>query len=97
MADIHDLVTEEQLADLEQANVEFLDDPEPLVHKGNENWDYYVKIHVDESVNQLISPPLCPNCGVKMDDEYYPDQLGGTMHYWCPGCGENVRITRSRE
>jgi predicted RNA-binding Zn-ribbon protein involved in translation (DUF1610 family) len=55
-----------------------------------------VLVFVDVDVNDLLSPPLCGNCGALMDYDYFPGQEDGVTLYVCPNCGEQVRRWTSR-
>lgn len=91
MADIRGLLTEEQVDQLMDAGYE-------VNEIGPGNADLLgISVFVDADVNDLLSPPLCGNCGTLMDWDYFPDQEGGTTLYVCPNCGEQVRVVLDRE
>jgi len=85
MADIEGIVTTEQLDSLMDAGYHVTAQPD-------ENGLHRVSVFVNADVNELLSPPLCANCGALMHHNYFPDQEGGTSLYVCPDCGEQVRI-----
>ena len=91
MAYIEGIVSREQLEELRAAGYD-------IVHsldKGQD--DFEVEVFVTCDVNDLLSPPLCANCGAYMEHRYYPDQEGGTMMYVCPECDRQERIVVDSE
>jgi len=90
MAKINGMITAAQLADLEQAGYDVmsvarvLDSVEAL---------FTATVFVECDINDLLTPPLCSNCGTLMDRE---SERGGdfAVSTWtCPDCGRIVMHT----
>lgn len=91
MADIQGLLNEEQIDQLMDAGY--------LVEEmaGGTDELHYISVFVNCDINDLLSPPLCPECSMLMDYEFEPDQAGYMAQYSCSNCGLSMLIQVEKE